>query len=206
MQIERRYDQKRGCGWRKPGGLYLMCSALAEDCCKMPLPLSVCPACGRGIKPSGNWMWVNPAGLLPEAPYHMADRCRTCPLGGTVQWAGLLWVGDQFYQTPGKFVREAGRLGVSRRIASIPQGFVVGTTWVLLAHRRAAPGPGGALWPGIFAAFRPTAIEYVVKADDSAKKLEGLARRGVRLVKVERVAGPGDAEGVPLLAGESNGV
>jgi hypothetical protein len=108
-----------------------------------------------------------------------------------------LWVGDQFYQTPGKFVREAGRLGVSRRIASIPRGFVVGTTWVLLAHRRAAPRPGGALWPGIFAAFRPTAIEYVVKADDSPETLEGLARRGVRLVKVERIAGPGDAEGVP---------
>ena len=205
MEIETRYDQERGCGWREPGGLYLVCGALAEECGRLPLILAACPACGQGVKPSRGWTWVDPRVLAGGSPCHLPGRCRTCPLGGGVRRAGLLWVGGQFYATPGEFVAEAGRLGLSRRIAAIPRGFCVGETWVLLAHRQVVAGPDGARQPAIFAAFRPEAIEYVVKADDPPAKLKALAGRGVTLVRIERTAGPADEAAMPLFAGEGQG-
>jgi hypothetical protein len=51
--------------------------------------------------------------------------------------AGLMWVGSKFY-TPGSFMKEALEVGASKRINAIPKGFVVGETWVILAHRQAA--------------------------------------------------------------------
>jgi len=57
-EIEVRYESKRGCGWRKPGGLYLMADGPAELCGKLPIPLEICPSCGGGIKLSRGWTWV----------------------------------------------------------------------------------------------------------------------------------------------------
>ena len=34
-------------------------------------------------------------------------------------------------------MREASKMGVSRRITAVPRDFVVGETWVLLGHRKA---------------------------------------------------------------------
>jgi hypothetical protein len=50
--------------------------------------------------------------------------------------AGLLWIGEEFYKTPEDFNREAGEMGISRRITSIPRGYEIGKTWVFLAHRK----------------------------------------------------------------------
>ena len=52
--------------------------------------------------------------------------------------AGLLWIGEQFYPTPGEFTREAEELGISRRISAVPRDFKLGETWVLFAHRKGA--------------------------------------------------------------------
>lgn len=49
--------------------------------------------------------------------------------------------------------------------------------------------------PGIFTAFKPTAIEYIVKDDDSEEKLEGLVERGISLVRVIPIP---DAETLPV--------
>ncbi|UCC32345.1 MAG: hypothetical protein JSU86_08685, partial [Phycisphaerales bacterium] len=52
----------------------------------------------------------------------------------------------------------------------------------------------------IFHAFKPTAIEYVVKPDDPQDKLERMVERGITLVRVQPMDGDGyPMESAPLL-------
>jgi len=228
MTIETRYDEERGCGWRKPGGLYLVCNGPARACGKLPCPLDLCPTCGAGIAFTRGWTWVDADKLFMKRPCQgnrdtiwakarafldTGSACGDCPLQTQLLGkAGLLWIGEQFYKTPGDFIAEADRLGVSRRIGAIPRQFEIGKTWVLLAHSRAirrecspclriivegtegAPskkcksckGTGIAWEPGIFRMFKPTAIEYVVKDTDEENKLNQMILRGITPVQVER--------------------
>jgi hypothetical protein len=199
MHIETRRDSIRGCGWRKPGGLYLVAGGVMAGCGKLPIPLGVCPTCHAGVKPSRGWTWVDGDALVAGRPcaYDATRDCRpSCPMRGDVGQVGLLWVGGQFYKTPGDWLREAARLGVSRRIPAVPRGFVLGETWVFVAHRQCLPTAGvlvasdDAYKPGIFHAFKPSAVEYVVTGRESKKKLAALVERGITPVKVERVEEP----------------
>ena len=100
---------------------------------------------------------------------------------------GLLWIGEVFYKTPQDFTLEARDLGVSRRIKAVPLGFELGKHWVLVAHRKAYPkSVDGAIKmvPGIFHAFKPSAIEYVVRGDESDDEIEALEERGITPVRV----------------------
>ena len=42
-------EEKRGCGYRQVGGIYLVGDGLAIGCDRLPFPLGACPACGAGI-------------------------------------------------------------------------------------------------------------------------------------------------------------
>lgn len=57
-------EAKRGCGYRKVGGLYLVSSGAGLPCDRLPFPLTVCPTCSCGIKPSRGWTWVEPGALF----------------------------------------------------------------------------------------------------------------------------------------------
>jgi hypothetical protein len=113
-----------------------------------------------------------------------------CPTHDEVR-VGLLWCGEKFYKTPQDWTREAREQGVSRRISTVPNDFVVGETWVLMAHPKAVRGTNadGAIEyrPGIFQAFKPTAIEYVVRGDEDERELARKVKRGITLVRIERV-------------------
>ena len=189
MEIQTRFDSKRGCGYRKVGGTYLMGPAPQAACCKLPFALTVCPTCHAGIKPTRGWTWVDAAVLFATQP--CADPGCGCPLDdcGRLTSTGLLWVGGAFYKTADEFLLEAQRLGVSRRIPAVPRGFVLGETWVLLAHRKLCPlpQPDGStlLKPGVFSAFKPTAVEYVVRGDETKEELETKVKRGITPVKVQ---------------------
>jgi hypothetical protein len=138
----------RGCGYRKPGGYYLVAPELAEPCPRLPLELDRCPHCGQGIGPARGFTWITPAILFP-ANVHGGDmHSAVCPLGlippsdpatyhRTGDRAGLIWVGGQFYPTPESFMAEAATMGISRRIKALPRGFVIGEHWVYLGHRKA---------------------------------------------------------------------
>lgn len=139
-------------------------------------------------------------------------HCGSCPLGGAaVTRAGLFWIGEQFYPDPRDFSQEAAILEISRRIQSIPTGFKVGETWIFLAHRKTfsetcepcigtgfdqvsnnkkcdvCHGEGKNYRAGIFHAFRPDRIEYIVKGDESDEYLDKLIERGITPVRVEKV-------------------
>ena len=67
VNIETRYDRERGCGWRKHGGTYLVtASTLADPCNRMPLPLTVCGTCSRGIHQTRSWTWLTLSAALVE--------------------------------------------------------------------------------------------------------------------------------------------
>ncbi len=183
--VEKRVEGERGCGFRKPGGLYLVTGERGAQCLKIPYPLTVCPTCSQGINPSRGFTWVNASELTLEAVVATCGlrHCIQCPLGGGPAKTGLIWVGEAYYKTPKVFLEEALRMGISRRITAIPRGFEVGVTWVLLAHRKAFP-VGREDSPGIFQAFRPTAIEYVVKGGETEEELKSLRDRGITPVEV----------------------
>lgn len=141
-------EGRRGCGYRKAGGLYLVSGpGLLTPCGKLPLVLDVCPTCRGGIKPTRSYEWVNAWALFGERTCSHAGTtyCSACPLGGQLATAdsplrmGLIWIGESFYPTPADWMAETDRMGASRRIPNVPRDFEVGKTWVLVAHRKAIP-------------------------------------------------------------------
>jgi hypothetical protein len=133
----------------------------------MPIPLDVCPTCHHGIKQARGWTWIDPLPFLRQCVRGTSN----CPLNDDAlsQRCGLIWIGAEFYPTPADFLREAHRLGVSRRIKAVPKDFVLGETWVWLAHSKAIMNPPTSdatdlpTWtPGVFHIFRPTHLEQIV--------------------------------------------
>lgn len=262
------YEQRRGCGFRKVGGTYLVAKGPSRSCCRLPFELDVCPACGTGVKPTRGWTWIDVGRLLAtpvatttakgvatsvatakrvvdaavkfvelatQTPdliaadphghgdlelgrrlhatsadlafavkehvspsgYPVGDErgevrdCGECPMADpvTLGRVGLLWIGEQFYPTVEDFQREASKMGISRRVASVPKGFVLGKTWVLLAHRKAISTPDGPR-PGVFRLFRPEAIERIVPEDVSPDEVASLKARGIDAVIVRPVTDP----------------
>jgi len=213
MIIKTRYEHKRGCGWRKAGGLYLVSDGLGIPCGKLPIPLRVCPTCGHGIKPSRGWTWINGTELVKDVTCQFSvidiQDCKTCPLNGDPGRVGLIWIGEKYYKTASDFTNEAIRQGISRRIAMVPRDFKLGKTWVWLAHRKGLTqicpdcngsgaafgidcdfcnGEGYIYTPAVFHAFKPTAIEYVVTGKESDAELEQLFKRGITPVKIKKLS------------------
>jgi len=226
MIIEVRQDQVRGCGYRKEGGLYLMGEGKGVACGKLPLPIGICPTCGHGVKVSRGFTWIDPAELfgdvkcINKADEHVSvatcnQHCHLSTVGvHNMHNAGLLWVGSKYYDSPTDFNIEAQTQGVSRRINSIPHQFELGKTWIFLAHRKGQPTAISFnkvelitgetdqpdYTPHIFHVFLPTAIEYVVKPDDDEDKLTRLVKKGVTLVRIERL----DEQGEIVFATEAH--
>jgi hypothetical protein len=218
VEIEVRYDRERGCGWRKGGGLYLISGGVSQPCGKLPLPLEKCPTCSHGIKFTRGWTWVDGDALFRErecaAPPENCVGCQmNVPLfGEQLGRCGLLWIGEAFYKTPADWLKESKEQGISRRISTVPNDFEVGKTWVLVAHNKAIAEPcklqdvrscevcEGSMWhytPAVFQLFKPQAIEYVVKGDETEEELERLVKRGITPVRIER------AENQPDLIAEA---
>lgn len=242
MGVQTRVEGKRGCGVRKPGGLYLVSGELSEPCPLLPYETKVCPTCGEGIRPARGFTWVDGEKFIPPVMHGTPEHNMVCPLSpvmtgqghavcrhddqpdveiivregpkpdnasyvSRIGRCGLIWVGEAFYPTPQSFMREAAEMGVSRRITAVPRDFEVGSTWVLLGHRkaieRACPECGDDAIsdeecpvcndkrfihiPGVITAFRPTAVEYVVKGDETDEEIEALEKRGLTPVKVVNI-------------------
>ncbi|TAL41920.1 MAG: hypothetical protein EPN91_09580 [Salinibacterium sp.] len=241
-------ESERGCGFRKPGAIYLVSDGPGRSCGRMPLPLHVCPTCSQGIKPARGWTWIDSKPILAaaalckhqqvevsESPVDasMVDvsftlfpaECQGCPMSGREDdRVGLMWVGGKFYSRPENFIEEAKKMGLSKRIAQIPKDLIVGKTWVWLAHRETFPAVhteecittlaqsnydvlmklmatqdtppacncNAKPTAGVFHAFVPTRIEYVIKGTETEEELDALEKRGLTLVRVERIGENGE--------------
>jgi len=210
------YEKERGCGFRKEGGLYLVSQKGGRPCGRFPIPVSTCPTCGQGIKPSRGFTWVDGDALKASAPSCSHGRlgipCLSCPMhpahGENLGRTGLIWIGEKFYPTPVDFLLEADAMGTSRRITAVPRGLIkknpetgdmeLAPTWIFLAHRKAIVVPDVMRephnedkpplleLPGIFAIWRPTAIQKVVSRETPEEELEKLVKRGIKPVIVKR--------------------
>lgn len=189
--IQIRHDHKRGCGWRQPGGLYLVSATISLPCGRLPCPITICPTCGHGVKMSRGWQWFEPAPFFRDRPCTLDQgTCDPCPLAEpkSLPQSGLLWVGATHYRSPRAFLAEAASLGVSKRIPHKPKNFGAGITRVYLAHPTACIAP--ALMepvPGIFATFVPQMLEYVVLGNETEDRLEYMVNQGITPVRIERI-------------------
>lgn len=183
-------ENRRGCGFRKVGGLYLVGSGFGIPCNALPMIVEACPVCNCGIKYSRGWRWVIPKLMFAEQlkKVDCSAKClaaNDCPFKSEKR-EGLMWVGQRFY-TPEKFIEESKSLGISKRIATVPKGFKVGKTWVLLAHKQASRDTFGVLKPAVFYVFRPSAIEKIVTQsdfDNNLQEMTVLKKRGITPVAV----------------------
>lgn len=211
-------------GHRKAGGIYIVTDGLGEPCERLPLPLDCCPTCGAGVQQTRSFRWIatdlvfrnpriRPCAVSSDRPskgtsdFH--SHCHRCVICTPALFeahaqpkdqAGLLWVGEKFYPCADAWAQEAAQMGVSKRIAAIPKGLVVGKTFVFVAHPTAIrekverPPAGGELLgkqeiverPGVFHVFVPKRIELVVTPSMKKEKWvkELVDNNGVVLVEV----------------------
>lgn len=166
-------EPRRGCGYRKIGGLYLCAKAPNALCCQFPIPLRICPTCNQGVKQSRGVTWFEPDPWL-----HECDNMRTmCSLRGHVGKSLLIWIGAKYYGTPEHFLDETKRLGISRRIKVIPRGFKLGETKVFFAHPDCTfLEPSGKVdcGPGLFAMVVPDRFELIVTDQPTVKQKKRL--------------------------------
>lgn len=191
-------EPKRACGYRKVGATYLVGPLGDEKCHLLPVKLGICPTCNTGIKQTRGWTWVDPLGLWDSkwsnkyecaGEGYSANHCDDCPLCNLDNFngdkAGLLWVGENFYENPKDFLKEAVELGVSKRISAVPNGFIAGMDYVLLAHPSAIEGNNPPNYvdpkPGIFLLWKPARIEKIITETMSKneKLMETLTNRGI---------------------------
>ena len=206
FEVHESYDKPRGCGYRKQGGFYLLGGEDWRTCDKLPAPITLCRCCGHEIRQTRGIQRIKPAMLWGDTEC-AGTACVTCKINRPD--AFLMWVGAKYY-TPSQFVAEANTYEeVSKRIAStngrpmLPEGFVVGESAILLAHPQAITtfrnnGTGKLEpdhQPGVFMAYVPSRVEYVVRDGDTDEYLQGLADMHVRLVRVVQCG----ASGQPLV-------
>jgi hypothetical protein len=199
MNIQAFFEKSRGCGFRKPGGLYLRLDGGGIPCGRFPITLTSCPVCGGGIHPARGFTWAqaslfNQGSCSGQNESHCKLRCKD-PLSllPPETPVGLIWVGKKYYPTPEAFLSEARKMGISRKIPAVPNDFIVGETWVVLAMRDLPTGriiedeegnPEPETENQAFMMFKPDRIEYVVKGDETEEELERKVKQGLTLINV----------------------
>lgn len=188
MKILHFTESPRKCGFRHPG-LYLMgLDGPRGGCPRLDSwVFDACPCCGGGIRQSRGWTSIQMSSLFnprlspPPCPDHVG-RCPVCDPEAVVgdKTSGLIWVGKRDY-SPGEFLDEALRVGISRRIPAVPNDLVFGETWVVVGHPEAGVDAQGNHVAGPIAVFRPTHLDLVV--DPAGSVSEALANRVARLVE-----------------------
>lgn len=184
MNIQTLYEKPRGCGYRKKGGFYFAGEPEGTPCGLLPIELTVCPCCGTGFKFSRGWSWVGKEIFKDAVCVAPECKIRCAPFDGSVDKFGMIWIGEKYYPTIDTFNAEARHMGISRRIKTIPRDFKVGESWIFFAHIHAIRKDGGEFAPGLFKAWRPQRIEYVIKGDETPEELAKLEARGVSLVDI----------------------
>jgi len=184
---------KRGCGYVQVHKLYLTIEkgGLTHHCDRLPIELEPCPTCGSVPHFSRGITKVDPYQLWGV---HSSCDCKDfCPLcfpqtDSRSAPSFLMWVGEKYY-TVDSFLEEGDELGVSKAIPFVPKDFVLGQSFVYLARRNYVdkvegynPDPKKVKKvDGIFAAYRPTKIQYVITETESEDKelIKDLKEKGI---------------------------
>ena len=203
-------EERRGCGFRKVGGMYLCGEYIGSPCDRMPFPLITCPVCGQGIKVSRGFTQVNPYQLW-GIHRDCKDHFRPCFLCDPQDEPAYIMNVGQKYYSPESFLDEAHHMGISKRIPFIPKGLELGKTVIYLAHPKACEVKEPAALQeamaiveeaqtkqpklleaertekklGIFCAFIPKGVEKLVwESELTDEKREQLEKRGITPVPI----------------------
>lgn len=160
---------KRGCGFRRIGGTYVVGEIptvsfnKSQICPNLPLNIPECPTCGHTIPFFRSIKKINPLELfLPPVNKCKDKNCPFCNIPGERAW--IMWVGKKYYTTD-TFINEAITTGVSKRVPFRPEGFKDGD-WVYLAYPKVfeIPRKGKkSKWkPGFFCAFKAQQFERII--------------------------------------------
>ena len=187
-------EKKRGCGYRKVGGIYLAGDWSPSPCDRLPLAIKACPYCGEHPRFTRSMAGIAPAALWGRHPN--TEECvdpPECQACYPSLREFLMWVGSDY--TVESFRKEAQEMRVSKRIPTIPKDFKVGHSWVYLAKKRLIP-TDDADWlpgmeeekrgygPGVFMVWRPARIEKIVTDLTPEEELKALVEQGITPVVV----------------------
>ena len=158
--------RERGCGFRVPGGNYIMGGNFEVPCDRLPMPIPTCCTCGNTIEFFRGAKNINPLHLFHlhrTTPETLIDcTCEvTCPVCYPPLNGWVMWVGEQNY-TMRSFMDEARERGVSKRIAQFPKGMNSGDILYLAFKHAYQLHGGGDFLPAIFTASRITRLEHVL--------------------------------------------
>lgn len=87
-------EPKRGCGYRKVGGLYLVGSGLGQPCDRLPFEIIPCPTCGeeppfhRGISSVMPHQLLDGPHIVGGRPCNELDPVCDPPGRGWLMWVG----------------------------------------------------------------------------------------------------------------------
>lgn len=186
VEVKTVFEKARGCGFRKPGGLYLRSDGPLTPCGQLPVDLIRCPCCDQGIKPARGISFVTGEilGLDGVCEGGSPERCDACPIGNITpqEKMGLMWIGSRHYSKD-SFIKEAAEMGISRRLPGLPRQFELGMR-VILAHREGRMKEDGTWVAQAFSVFTPQRIEYVLAKGDTTEKLQRLVDKGIDIVQV----------------------
>jgi len=197
-------EQKRGCGYRAIGGLYLVSDpGFQLQCDGLPLKLEPCQCCGFEPAFSRNLQRINAKYIAHIRAPHQSYDCscwKDCPICYPMEKGsyGLMFVGKQSY-TPSSFIKEAVAQGVSKRIPEIPSWLELGKTWVFLAHNQTPNVSLAELqknglqmkepecMKAIFYGFKPQRIEMPMwKGDLLDADIQKLEEKGITPVLLDK--------------------
>lgn len=188
-------EQKRLCGYRKAGAMYLVGGMQFGDCHRLPVKIPEIKFF-RGYKEINPYELIGVCNRVQQEPYQIIGEhsescpkidadCITCNICNPPDEDlvhGMMFVGEQYY-SPGTFAREALKLGVSKRISNIPNDLVLGKTIVYLAFKKMPfkTKPYGTEYiPSIFMAFKPERVEMLIKKSDATEdKLKELKTHNI---------------------------
>ncbi len=169
--------QKRGCGWPKEGGFYVMGGGKPLTCFALPVTLVPCECCNQMPKFARCPTLVTDKYInnLFAACQTGNIHCNHC-VRGKRYW--ISWVGSDY--TTETFCREVSVQGLSRKI---PPSFAK----LIQEGDYFANVKGGE----IINMIPVTSVRYYLKPGDSEEKIKELEKAGIEVAKIGTKTGDG---------------
>lgn len=192
----------RGCGYRTVGSMYLVGGGMALPCDRLPMGLDECPVCGNIPHFIRSVQKIDPLSMFGPHEKKICKCKSICPLCNPETKPRdipnyLMWVGSDY--TNKSFIKEANKMGVSKKINSLPKDLVVGKSWIYLARQNMIDDDV-AYHPkktkkkdAIFFAFVPQKVEYLMEkkkkgeySKEELSEIKECKKRGITIVWVEK--------------------
>jgi hypothetical protein len=222
LRIFNQVEKKRLNGYRKGGHTYLVGNKVPFQCCKLPLQLPdhILPMPGLRSIPNDFLKKEFEEDTVGSVRHCVQNKCSVLPSFDKEGKgpAGFMWINERDYPSAGMWFSEVRQGQVQLDCQGMLAPETLKNKFILLAHRQAIVdySDGAFGWvdsdtreahttvkyfPGIFAMFLCTDVEYILGSrnpDAKLKKLytsyQELGRRLVNVIMDERIQKEGFAD------------